>query len=111
MRQERIGRELEKHDIGKIRQPCQKCIRYCSERRLDLADAQIKGSRAKGSSSRKGEIMRDFGERGHCATLASRGDVDVASCTAGKQTRVDLPKPMRLPGKTDMAADMLLDEA
>ena len=25
--------------------------------------------------------------------------------------RVDLPKPMRLPGKTDMAADMLLDEA
>ena len=38
-------------------------------------------------------------------------DVEVASSTAGKQTHVDLPKPVRLPGDTDMVAEMLLDEA
>ena len=38
-------------------------------------------------------------------------DVEVASSTAGKQTHVDLPKPARLPGDTDMVAEMLLDEA
>ena len=93
MRQERIGRELEKHDIGKMHHNHHPPTQH----RLDLADVPFKGRRAKGSTPGQ-EKMRVV-------------DVEVASSTAGKQTHVDLPKPVRLPGDTDMVAEMLLDEA
>ena len=93
MRQERIGRELEKHDIGKMHHNHHPPTQH----RLDLADVPFKGRRAKGSTPGQ-EKMRVV-------------DVEVASSTAGKQTRVDMPKPVRLPGDTDIAAEMLLDEA
>lgn len=108
MRQERIGRELEKHDIGKAQ-----CLghwhassprSHFSQRRLDLAEAPIKRSRPKGSME-QGELREsDFGKRGQ----------HDASSAAGKQAcvTVDLPYTTRLlPGDTNLAAELLLDEA
>ena len=93
MRQERIGRVLEKHDVGKTNRP----PTPRSQHRLDLVDVPFKGSRAKGSISGQ-EEMRVV-------------DVEGTSSAGNKQTHVVLPKPVRLPGDTDMAAEMLLDEA
>ena len=93
MRQERIGRVLEKHDVGKTNRP----PTPRSQHRLDLVDVPFKGSRAKGSISGQ-EEMRVV-------------DVEGTSPAGNKQTHVVLPKPVRLPGDTDMAAEMLLDEA
>ena len=94
MRQERIGRELEKHDVGKMHHP----PTPRSQHRLILADVPFKGRRAKGSISGQ-EKMRVV-------------DVEIASSTAEKnKARVDLLKPVRLPADTDMAAEMLLEAA